>query len=65
MLRCMEQVVQTAPFNTTAHLPANQSVGTMVSGCVDQAEADENCVGFQNQSAHTTAIEPKWQILFY
>jgi hypothetical protein len=60
----MAQVVQTAPCSIIAHLPASQLVGTMVSGCVDQVEADENCVGFQNQLAHTTVTEPKWLIPF-
>jgi len=58
-------VAQTAPCNITVLLPASQSGGTTVSGCADLVEADENCVGFQNQLAHTTVIEPKWQILFY
>jgi hypothetical protein len=60
----MERVVQTAPCNITARLPASQSGGTTVSGCADLVAADENCVGFQNQLVHMTAIEPKWQILF-
>jgi hypothetical protein len=63
MLRFTERVVQTALCNTTARLPANQSDGTTESGCADLVEADENCVGFQNRLAHTTAIEPKWPIL--
>jgi hypothetical protein len=60
----MAQVAQTAPFSIIAHLPASQLVGTTVSGCADLAEADESCVGFQNQLAHTTVTEPKWLIPF-
>jgi hypothetical protein len=61
----MARVAQTAPCSIIAHLPASQLVGTTVSGCADLAEADESCVGFQNQLAPTTVIEPKWQILCY
>jgi hypothetical protein len=60
----MARVVQTAPFSIIAHLPASQLVGTTVNGCADLAEADENCVGFQNQLAPTTVTEPKWLIPF-
>jgi hypothetical protein len=61
----MELVAQIAPSNITVHLLANRSDGTTVSGCADLEEADENCVGFQNQLVHTIVIEPKWPILFY
>jgi hypothetical protein len=61
----MELVAQIAPSNITVHLLANQSGGTTVSGCADPEEADESCVGFQNQWVHTIAIEPKWRILCY
>jgi hypothetical protein len=61
----MAQVVQTAPFSIIVHLPASQLVGTTVSGCADLAEADENCVGFQNRLVPTTVIGLQWQILCY
>jgi hypothetical protein len=63
-LRFTERVVQTALFNIIARLLVNRLGGTMVNGCVDLVAADESSVGFQNQLAHTTAIEPKWLILF-
>jgi hypothetical protein len=59
----MEQVAQTAPCSIIAHLLGSQLVGTTVSGCADLAEADESCVGFQNQLAHTTVIGLQWLIL--
>jgi hypothetical protein len=61
----MERVVQTAPCSIIVHLLASQSVGTTASGCAGLEEAGENCVGFLNQLALTTVIEPKWQILCY
>jgi hypothetical protein len=64
MLLCMELVAQIALCSITALLLANQSDGTTVSGCADLVEADESCVGFQNQLVLTIAIEPKWQTLF-
>jgi hypothetical protein len=42
----------------------NQLVGMMASGCVVRQEADENCVGFQNQLVHMTVTAANYLIRF-
>jgi hypothetical protein len=64
MLRFTAPVARHVPDSITEHYRGNQSVGMMVSGCVVRQEADENCVGFQNQLVRTTVIAPNYLIRF-
>jgi len=63
-LRFTAPVARHVPDNITEHYLGNQSIGMMASGYVVRQEADENCVGFQNQLVRMTVTAPNYLIRF-